>query len=392
MTASAASAVLNRARLTSARDDESDFVVRDARPSDNSDLIALAASCAMQGDVTLRIDRAPDFLALNKLEGNRWRVAVAERDGRIVGCVAFSERAAFVNGLRTRTGYIGDLKVHPDHRDTMIADALSLWAAEACRDLAPRSPALITVLAGNRAMERRLDGPRGVPRFNRVGTIRSHSIPVLWKRRRVPRWGAKSIEISPAGWSDLPRMTELWNRVARRRQLAPAMSAQSLAAWITDAPGLDISSYLLARSTNGELLGFVGVWDQRSFKQLSVVGYSRRMAAVRKVFNFFARLVGATPLPRTGSPLGCATIVHICVPGDRTDVLRALLIDAHNELRNSDCSFMNVGLDVRDPLSRALRGLFAQPTDVNAYIMAQRSGVSPEVLDGRPLHYEIALV
>jgi hypothetical protein len=47
---------------------------------------------------------------------------------------------------------------------------------------------------------------------------------------------------------------------------------------------------------------------------------------------------------------------------------------------------------VTDPLSSALAGLFAQPTDVNAYVMAQRSGVAPELLDGRPLHYEIALV
>ncbi|HWL39686.1 MAG TPA: GNAT family N-acetyltransferase [Gemmatimonadaceae bacterium] len=390
--ASAAAAVLNRARLEPVRDDESDFVVRDVRLSDNAGLVALAASCAMAGALTLRIDRAPDFLALNRLEGDRWRLAVAERNGAIVGCVAFSERAVFVNGLRTRTGYVGDLKVHPDHRDTTIADALSMWAESACNGLPPRSPVVITVLAGNRAMERRLAGPRGVPRFDKVGTIRTHSITILWKRGRLSHFGARAITTTPAAWSDLPQMAELWNRVARRRQLAPTMTAQSLAAWIRAAPGLDISSYRLARSRSGELLGFLAVWDQRAFKQLTVVAYSPRMAAARKAFNFLAPLVGATRLPPAGSPLGCATVVHLCVPGDRAQVLRALLIDAHNELRHSDFSFMNVGLDVKDPLSRALRGMFAQPMDVNAYTMAERSGAPPEVLDGRPLHYEIALV
>lgn len=369
-----------------------DFLVRDARPSDNEGLIALAAACPMVGELSLRIDRRPDFFALNRLEGDRWRLAVAERAGSLVGCVAFSERRAFVNGREMRTGYVGDLKVHPEHRDTKVADALSFWAESACCDLPPRAPAVITVLAGNSAMERRLSGPRGVPRFNRLGTIRTHSITILWRRGRLSRRSTGSIDTTRARWIDIPRMGELWNRVASERQLAPVMTAPSLGAWIRKAPGLDISSYRLAKSSSGELLGFVAVWEQQSFKQLTVVGYSRRMAAARKAFNLFAPVVGAERLPAHGSPLRCATMLHVCVPGDRPDVLRALLVDAHNELRHSGCSFVNLGLDVRDPLSHALAGLFAQPTDVNVYLLALRSGVAPEVLDRRPLHYEIALV
>ncbi len=374
------------------RDEPDDFVVREARPSDNDGLIALAAACPMVGDLSLRIDRRPDFFALNKLEGERWRLAVAEREGAIIGCVAWSERRAFVNGREMPTGYAGDLKVHPAHRDTRVADALSLWAEAACGDLPPRAPSLITVLAGNRAMERRLSGVRGVPRFDKVGTIRTHSITILWKRGALGRRASSSIRTERARWIDVPQMGELWNRVARGRQLAAVMTASSLGAWIRKAPGLDISSYRIARSVSGELLGFYGVWNQQAFKQLTVLGYSPRMATARKAFNVLAPMVGAEPLPAPGSPLSCATLVHVCVPGDRADVLRALLVDSHNELRHSGVSFMNIGLDVTDPLRDALRGLFAQPTDVNAYVLAVRAGVAHEVLDDRPLHYEIALV
>jgi ribosomal protein S18 acetylase RimI-like enzyme len=369
-----------------------DFIVREARPSDNAGLVALAAACPMVGDLALRIERAPDFFALNRLEGDHGRLAVAERAGEVVGCAAFCERRVFVNGREMRTGYAGDLKVHPRHRDTHVADALSHWAEAACRDLPARAPALITVLAGNRVMERRLAGPRGIPRFNKVGTIRTHSVAILWNRRRADRRGGASINTAPARWSDIEEMARLWDRVARERQLAPVMDGNALSSWIRRAPGLDIADYRLARSANGELLGFFAVWDQRSFKQLTVVGYSPRMAAARRAFNIFAPLVGAEPLPATGSPLRCATILHTCVPSDCPEVLHALLIDAHNDLRHSGYSFMNLGLDVRDPLSPALNGLFAQPTDVHAYVLAARSGVGPEPLDMRPLHYEIALV
>ena len=134
------------------------------------------------------------------------------------------------------------------------------------------------------------------------------------------------------------------------------------------------------------------MWDQRVFKQLNVVAYSPRMNAARWAFNLFAPMVGGERMPRTGSPLNCVSIAHICVPADKPRVLRALVISAYNELRGSGCSFMNLGLDRRDCLSAAMDGLFAQPTDLNAYIVAPRRGVIPEQLDERPLHNEIALV
>lgn len=363
--------------------------IRDATSADNRDLIGLAAACAMSGDMSMRIDRDPDFFALNRLEGDKWRVGVAEIDDRVVGCIAASERVVFVNGSPMRIGYVGDFKVHPQHRNTQIADALSHWAERVCAELPPTAPLMITVLSGNRSMERRLSGPRGVAAFTRVGTIRTHSIPILGRRRsRNPG----TIRIDPACWTDLESMVKLWNNVARTRQLAPALTARDLEDFIGTAPGLDISSYLIARSPSGEALGFLAPWDQRSFKQLTVVGYSQRMRVARLLLNAVATAAGAERLPRAGSALNCATVTHLCVPFERPDVLRELLIAAYSVARERGCSVLNVGLDLRDPLSAALHGMYAQPTDVNIYVMPTRRGVRSEQLDDRPLHYEIALV
>jgi hypothetical protein len=72
-------------------------------------------------------------------------------------------------------------------------------------------------------------------------------------------------------------------------------------------------------------------------------------------------------------------------------VLRALVVDAYNNLRGSGYSFFSVGLDVTDPLSKALSGLLAQPTDIWAGV-ATLDGAGGPSLDGRPVHHEIALV
>jgi ribosomal protein S18 acetylase RimI-like enzyme len=363
------------------------FVLRDATADDNEQLIALAAACPMVGDVSLRIDRGPDFFALSRLEGARWKVGVVERDSAIVGCVAISERRSFVNGRESRTGYASDLKVHPAHRDTAIADELSKYAERESADLPAAAPVLITVLAGNRSMERRLSGPRGVPVLRQLGTIRTHSVPILWHRRV-----AGSMDIMRARWSDLEEMALLWRQVAPKRQLAQVLTVDSMAEWIDSTPGLDISSYRVARSRSGELLGFFAAWDQRSFKQLNDVGYSPRMKLARSIFNLVAPVAGGERMPGKGHALNCVTIAQICVPGDRPEVLRALLTSTYNDLRHTGISFMNVGLDTRDSLSSAVDGFFAQPTDVNACVTKSRSGVPCEPLDEAPIHYEIALV
>jgi ribosomal protein S18 acetylase RimI-like enzyme len=367
------------------------FTIRDAKPSDNEGLVALARACSMSGDIELRMDRAPDFFALNRLEGARWQVAVGERQGEIVGCICFSERESYLDGAVQRTGYVGDLKVHPEHRDSLIADGLCRYTAECMSELPGETPVLITVLAGNTAMERRLDGPRGLARFSRVATIRNHSLSILWTRRARALGDDGALSVSRAGWNDLEEMAALWRDVAPHRQLAPAHDGDSLERWIRKAPGLDIEDFRLARTRAGQLLGFLGVWDQSDFKQLTVVSYSRRMAVARRAFNSIAAVAGAERLPSPGVPLNVVTATHVCVPADRAHILRSLLVSVHNELRGSACSLLNIGLDRNDPLTAALKGLFAQPTDVHAYLTNARGRGWNRDLGGT-LHYETALV
>ena len=73
-------------------------------------------------------------------------------------------------------------------------------------------------------------------------------------------------------------------------------------------------------------------------------------------------------------------------------MLRALLLHVYAERRGDGYSCLNVGLDLRDPLTRALDGLLAQPTDIHAYVTTPSGLYTGPALDGRSLHYETALV
>jgi hypothetical protein len=187
-------------------------------------------------------------------------------------------------------------------------------------------------------------------------------------------------------------MCALWGRVAPRRQFAPQLDRAHLERWLANAPGLAIDDYLLAHDGAGSLLGFLALWDQRAFKQLRVRRYSDRMRVFRSCFNAAAPLLRARELPRAGSLMDCMSAIHVCVPHDRSDVLRALLLAACGRARRVGAAFFNVGLDPTEPLGAAFRGLFAQTTDVDVYVSGASGRYTGPALDARPLHYEIALV
>jgi hypothetical protein len=366
--------------------------VRDAVAEDNDALLALAEQCPMEGEIGLCISRRPDFFALNRLEGDRWRVGVVGGpDGAAVGCVAIAERDVYLHGRPVRTMYVSDLKVHPDHRGGPAADALCEYARDVCLATGGDAiPTFLTILAGNRSMQARLSGPRGLPNVHRFATVRAHSISLLWHRRPVPPDDGGRVE--PAGPEDIEEMAALWQRVAPERQFGAVHDAQSLAAWIEAAPGLDVSCYRLARRRNGTLAGFVALWDQELFKQTTVTSYSRRLAGVRRLFNAAAPIVGATRLPPPGRPLRYLTAVNVCVPASTPEVLRSLLVHAYNEFRGAGYSFITIGLDIEDPLAGAVSGLLAQPTDSWACIATANGPYVGPDLGGRPVHHEIALV
>lgn len=365
------------------------LVLRHATPADNAALIELAAACPMRGDITLRIDRSPDFFALNRLEGEATRVGVVtDEDGRIIGCVAVARRTVYANGGIAAIAYASDLKVHPTARGAGVADLLTEYAAETAAELCGQSaPVVCTILGGNNAMENRARGPRGMPVLSHFATLSVLAIPLLWERRERVPW----VRVRGATERDLEEMIGVWRRYARGRQFAEVRDVESLASWIRGAPGLSIGDYLVAtEARSGNVLGFVGVWDQRELKQTRVSGYSTRLGIARYAINLAAAATGGARLPEPGGVLPALATVHACARDPL--VLRALLLEAYRRYRGPHYAFMTIGLDARDPLCAATVGLLAQPTLVHAYVTTPLGRADASAYSGRLLHHETALV
>ncbi|MGH7625940.1 MAG: hypothetical protein ACREOJ_11585 [Gemmatimonadaceae bacterium] len=366
-----------------------DVTVREVRAADGAALLALARACPMRGDITLCVERDPDFLALDRLLGDPWHLAVAQRGDAIVGCIAVAARESYLHGRPALTTYVGDLKVHPGHRDGAAADALIRHASSVCGEYGgAHVPMHFTILAGNRPMERRIPGVRGLPEFTRVATLRAYTAPL--PHRRPPR--DSGWRVTRASGRDLEEMIALWRQVAARRNFATVFNEERFLHWLDEAPGLDLANYLVARRPDGRIAGFLAVWDTAALHTLRVLQYSRRLSAFRILHNAVAPLFGSATLPARGQPLRTCTALHLCVPPGEPGALRALLLRALDLARAGGYTAFTVGLDVRDPLSVALRGLLAQPTVVHAYVTSPSGRYDGPPLNDFPLHHEVALL
>ena len=366
-----------------------DLVVRDAALRDNASLLRLAARCPMRARVTLCVQRAPDFFALSRLQGDSWQLLVAEdRHAGIVGCIGIAERCVWLNGKPMRAMHVSDFKVDPEFRGRGVADRLTTAARVRCATVSPDIPVLLAALVGNRPMERRIPGPRDQPPLTPFGTVRVHTLFALGRsttRRRA------ELAVRAAGPADLDAMAALWTRVAPGRQGAAVFDARGLADWIRAAPGLAATDYLVA-VRGPELIGFVGLWDQRGLKATQVLGYGTAVAAARGCYNLLARWLHVPPLPSIGGTLHALHAIHVCVPASEPDALRALLAEGCRRCARLGMPCLEIGLDPRDPLAAALARVPGVRTDVRCFITTPRGRYAGPSLDTRPVHFETALV
>jgi len=370
-------------------------VVREASDADGAAFLSLARSSSASRGVRWSIERNPDAFARFRAEAGGWWVALAEDEatGTTLGSVSVAVREAYVAGRVRRTAYGSSLLVRPEHRRRGVGDRLHRFAAElCCRAVGEDGLVLAVVREGNRHMRGRVRGPRGLPTFSPCAGVVIHSI-----RTRPPptrawrgRYRGGRVEVRAATTADLEEMATLGRGVFARRQFGPAFDADSLGRWIEGAPGLELSDHLVAHE-GAALVGWMGVWDGGVFRRAKVEGYSHLATLVKVVHDALAPLTRRPRFPKVGDVVGSAAVVHACVPEDRPDVLRSMLLHAADGLHARGCIRLRIALDARDGLASALAGLRTRSRSFGAYVTTPGGSYEGPPLDGRPLHFEAAL-
>jgi hypothetical protein len=363
--------------------------VRWATLADDPALLALARSVSMGGPVRYRLEREPSFFPLLDLQGSANRVVVAEQPGAAapVGMLAAAARRAFWRGQPERLSYVCDAKVRADAQGQGLFGHMAHLLLPTLRTLGDALFCL--VLAGNPAFPR-LDRHASLGlTFHRVARIRNYSL-FYGSKHAVP----SGLRVRAARAGDAPLLEALWNERQASRNLATVIEPNWFTQCLTRAPGVCLEDFRVVERVSGagagEVIAFGLPWDLGPLKQVRLLGLSPGLRVVRRLLNPVLPLAKRAKITADGELLPFKYLAFACA-ADAAG-LRALIASVLNEGRASKYLYLDLALDVRDPLTGALAGFLRTSLDFDLFLATWAGSNLDPNPGGRLAHFEMALV
>ncbi len=309
-----------------------------AEHSDNQQLLDLTASTGMQGDISILIDRQPDFFKLLEKRGET-KVFVALDDDRIIGSLSVSSQLVYVGGERLPVQYIGDFKVHESYRNKgiglMLCNEMADYVISAGSDLA-----FLNVAKGNKKPMSFFKNRPLVPDFECIGIFNIHQFT-----GRRKRFLSRSYDIQKSAATDA--VIQFLHEYYRKYQLGPVLTRENIE--ITD---------IFIVLEQDIIKGVMCLADTMQYKQNIVMKLSRKMKWLLNLLNSLKNVLGISRMPVPGEQVKMIYIKYLAVTHHEKKLVRLMLHHARNAVYDKDYSFVSIGIHERDPLNKCFAGTF----------------------------------
>ncbi|HKS25049.1 MAG TPA: hypothetical protein VJZ76_19800 [Thermoanaerobaculia bacterium] len=315
---------------------------RVATPADDAVVRALLRETAMPSWADMAIEREPSSYD--------WAV-VAEENDDVIGVYIASVIPAHVDGNPQRLGYLGGLRVRPEHR-RRIRHLREGYASVPALAQEKVPWWFTTIGADNEAARRLLEaGVRGLPQYHFRGEYVTFALPTSRGRRRgIWRRGAD---------------VALHNDLAAQFQCSPVLNDETVDR---------IGNFFICDG------GVAALWDQRAFKRIVAARY--RTPSLIPLYNAYAKLARRIPLPRQGQALDHTFIAFFAMRTPSVEAIEDLL---------SHCTtpIATIGMHAENPLREIVQRFKPMSTRSRVYAVAFDGSVPP---NGRPAQPEAALL
>lgn len=318
----------------------------------------------MRGEISVSFEREPDYFHGTQIAGAEDQTILAFRKDRLACVGRCSIRDRYINGEIRRVGYLSDLRL--DHTVQGRFDILRR-GYQFFHELQEDHPAdfyFTSISADNLRSIRFLErGLPGMPRYERMVDFVTFLVPVPRTKRRVKQLDVKSssrlkstgIEVVAGSDHAIYSLVEALNSQAKRFNLSATWSQECVCSM--QGHSLDLSRFAIF-ARGGKIAGCTALWDQRSFKQTVIRGYSRRTLFFRPLLNLAADLLGATRLPTVGSTLTHGFLSPLAVPLDDHRALIAIVESSVLAAANRGLEYLTLGFASNDPRLAIIRNHF----------------------------------
>jgi hypothetical protein len=358
-----------------------------ATPADDPAIRRLLRTSPIPGSVTVTYEREPDyFLGCSTMGHVCQLIAVRDGDaGEVVGIGSRAIRTLWVNGREEEVGYLSQLRVDRSYQGRWLLSRGFRFLREL--DLDGRVEGYLTTITAENHVARRLlvDCARpGYPAYRELCQL--HTLALILRTRRLAAGVSEgSGERSEV---DLGEIAAFLREHGPAKQFFPAYTEEDFGGDATR--GFRAHDFVVVRE-RGRMAGVLGLWDQRTYKQTVVQGYSGLLRRAGPLYNLGARLAGARPLPACGVPIAHAYASFICVARNDPGVFWALLRRVSGAAARRGYAYVLVGLAETDPLLAVARRFLHLAYRSTLYTACWREkGGFHDRLDGRIPYVEIA--
>lgn len=307
------------------------FRVADSR--DDASIRQLFRETPMEGAIRVSLRCEPSYF--QTVGGgllHQTLVACEGDGGRVVGTGVRSVQRRYVDGQPQNVGYLSGLRILKSHRGgTLLARGYREMRRLHGDGLADFY--LTTIVDGNQPAFSSLTGGRAaLPAYFPLGRYHTCVLPTYGSRLGRRR---DDLQIRPMLPDELSETIAFLNREGRRKLFFPCYCREDFAEPKATFRGLRGSDVLVARRDD-ELLGVLGVWDQRSMKQCVIEGYGPMLKWGRTAFNGVARCVGWPTFPAVGRTFPAVSVAFPVAKDDDVSILAGLLDAARVHARQRD--------------------------------------------------------
>ena len=305
----------------------------------------------MRGNISVSFRREPNYFAGCQVQGETFQVVKCtdKNSGKIVGLGSRLISTVFINGNPQEIGYLADLRLHADYRNSTILPR----GYRFLRQLHRANPVPLyysVILAGNQlALKNLLGGRAGLPHYRDLGLILTPAIHLDFPK---PKIRIPGIRFERGRTNQLWEILQFLQNWQAKKQFSPCYRLEDFGS--ARLQGLNAEDFYLAIKDN-QIVGTVAAWDQQGFRQTYVEQYSPQLALMRPFYNLLARLTPLKPLPEPGSKIPYFYLAFVAVAENDPDIFRGLVRAVYCDRIASPSHYFIAGLHEADPLSTVLK-------------------------------------
>lgn len=378
--------------------------IRATRLEDNQGLIDLSNQCTLLGNLSVTMDRGPDFFRHYQQYGNclndvppelidpkgdpGWVSACAMQGDTLIGLLTICLRLVNYEGSVLRLGTVMDALVLPEFRRGGLSKKLAEYAMEKWGKAETDLLIGYVTMGNDPTIKNYAESLQNLVSGRHIGNF--HLVQLTLYRP----YRTKKIHIERATKDDIPEILDLLLEFYADYHFSPLFTKDNWADMLSRTPGYSMDDIRLYRK-EGKIQAMVGLWDHEIVRRVVATDFPKAVKvgiSIAKVLNL---LMQSPRPPKIGQVQKSLFIKHIAHRPGHLSTLTQLMKTVTNQVRmDGNHHYIWGSFHDKDPIFTIFDHFLATDFRSIQYYVPWNSGwnKSPFEIENKPCYADFSMI